>query len=158
VRLRRGEGTESCELDVPLFVGVFRDASLDEIHRTAEIARLDLVQLHGSEDEAFIRAVQLPVIKALNVGRALPNTTTSAQWLMFDSGGGTGRAFDWSLLAAYPRTKPFFLAGGITPDNVEAAIRTARPDAIDVSSGVESAPGIKDHHKLRALFERVRRP
>ncbi|HKR63723.1 MAG TPA: phosphoribosylanthranilate isomerase [Thermoanaerobaculia bacterium] len=138
-------------------VGVFRDHSLDDIHRIAEVAQLDIIQLHGNESEDFVRAIQLPVIKAVHVQDALPDTNTSADWILFDTGGGTGRRFDWSLLADYPRTKPFFLAGGITPDNVEAAIRRARPDAIDLSSGVESAPGIKDHRKLRELFERVQR-
>jgi phosphoribosylanthranilate isomerase len=75
---------------------------------------------------------------------------------MFDTGGGTGRAFDWTLLEQYDRTKPFFLAGGITPDNVDDALR-ARPHAIDLASGVERAPGIKDHDKLKRLFERVKR-
>src|SRR5438270_5922 len=80
-----------------------------------------------------------------------------AQWLLFDSGGGTGRRFDWSLLASYERRKPFLLAGGITPDNVAAAISFVRPDAIDVASGVESSPGIKDRAKIEKLIERVRR-
>ena len=70
-------------------------------------------------------------------------------------GGGTGRTFDWSLLARLPRSKPFFLAGGLTPDNVSDAIRAVRPDAIDVATGVESAPGVKDHAKLRKLFAKV---
>ncbi len=77
--------------------------------------------------------------------------------MLFDSeGGGTGRVFDWSLLANYPRTKPFLLAGGITPDNAALAISIVRPDGIDVSSGVESSPGIKDPEKLRLLLERVK--
>jgi phosphoribosylanthranilate isomerase len=141
----------------PLFVGVFRDESVDEVRRIAEIARLDIIQLHGSEDDDYARALSLPVIKAFKVGNALPDTTSNAPWLMFDTGGGTGRCFDWSLLASYPRTKPFFLAGGLTPDNVADAIRATRPDAVDVSTGVESAPGVKDHQKLREFFERVRK-
>ena len=71
--------------------------------------------------------------------------------------GGTGRRFDWSLLATYERSKPFFLSGGLTPDNVVAAVSMVRPDAIDVASGVEASPGIKDHDKVARLFERVRR-
>ncbi|PYQ49053.1 MAG: N-(5'-phosphoribosyl)anthranilate isomerase, partial [Acidobacteria bacterium] len=83
-------------------------------------------------------------------------------WILFDTYderrlGGTGRRFDWSLLTSYDRSKPFFLSGGITPDNVAAAISLVRPDAIDLSSGVESEPGIKDHNKVARLFERVRR-
>src|SRR5438874_750350 len=65
--------------------------------------------------------------------------------------------FDWSLLATYERNKPFFLSGGLDPDNVVAAITLVRPDAIDVSSGVESEPGVKDHAKLARLIERMRR-
>jgi len=140
----------------PNVVGVFRDQDLREIRRIAELVGLDTIQLHGSESDDDIRAIGMPVIKALRVEHALPDTNTSAEWLMFDSGGGTGRTFDWSLLANYPRTKPFFLAGGLNPDNVAEAIRTVNPDAIDLSSGVESAPGVKDHHKVRQLMERVK--
>jgi phosphoribosylanthranilate isomerase len=140
-----------------LRVGVFRDSPVAEIDRIAKRVRLDVIQLHGAEGEDLVRAVPLPVIKALKVDGAMPDTVTAADWLLFDSGGGTGRAFDWTLLAGYPRTKPFFLAGGITPENVTKAIRDACPDAIDLASGVESAPGIKDHRKLRDLFERAQR-
>ncbi|HEX2834352.1 MAG TPA: phosphoribosylanthranilate isomerase [Thermoanaerobaculia bacterium] len=137
-------------------VGVFRNAPLDEMERVAKVARLDLIQLHGHESEDDVRALALPVIKAFHVEDALPQTNTAAQYVMFDTGGGTGRRFDWTLLAEYDRARPFFLAGGITPDNVEDALR-ARPYAIDLSSGVERAPGIKDHHQLQRLFERVKR-
>ncbi|HEY0158654.1 MAG TPA: phosphoribosylanthranilate isomerase [Thermoanaerobaculia bacterium] len=137
----------------PKFVGVFAD-------ELTPVEGLDYVQLHGGETDDDVRAAGLPAIKALRVGDVLPDTTAhpSAAWLLFDTGGGTGRRFDWSLLAMYPRTQPFFLAGGLTPDNVGAAISLVRPDAIDLASGVESAPGVKDHRKLRTLFERVRKP
>ena len=140
----------------PKRVGVFRDESPAEIRRIAQLVNLDYVQLHGSETDDDIRAIGLPTIKALRVENELPDANTEAGWLMFDSGGGTGRVFDWSLLASYPRTKPFFLAGGLNPDNIEEAIRVVRPDAIDLSSGVESAPGVKDHDKIRKLMERLR--
>jgi phosphoribosylanthranilate isomerase len=145
----------------PHFVGVFRDASVDEMRKVAEIAGLDILQLHGSESEDTVRAVGKPVIKGVHISDTLPPTETSAEWLLFDTydakqSGGTGRRFDWSLLATYDRAKPFLLAGGITPDNVNEAIDAVHPDAIDLASGVESAPGIKDHEKLRKLFERVR--
>ena len=149
----------------PKFVGVFRDESLETIHRINHRARLDLIQFHGTESDEDIHDLGLPSVKAIRVGETLPDTNShpSADWLLFDTfdrsrDGGTGRAFDWSLLAIYPRTKPFFLAGGLGPDNIAAAISLVRPDAIDVSSGVESAPGIKDPDKLRTLFERVKRP
>lgn len=137
-------------------VGVFRNAAVAEILRIAEIARLDCIQLHGEEDEDVVRAMPLPVIRAYRVAQTLPAIETSARYVMFDSGGGTGRAFDWSLLDAYDGAKPFFLAGGITPDNARDALR-ARPFAIDVASGVERAPGIKDHEAMKRLFEGVKR-
>jgi phosphoribosylanthranilate isomerase len=141
----------------PQFVGVFRDATATDI---ANVQGLHYAQLHGTETDDDVRAAALPAIKALRVGDVLPDTTAhpSAAYLMFDTGGGTGRTFDWSLLALYPRTQPFFLAGGLTPDNVGAAISAVRPDAVDVSSGVEAAPGVKDHAKIKTFFERVRRP
>ncbi len=148
----------------PKLVGVFRDASADYIRDIARITGLDLVQLHGAESDEDIRAIGLPAIKTFRVGEALPNTTEhpAAEWFLFDTyeerrTGGTGRRFDWSLLAMYPRSKPFFLAGGLTPDNIAAAVSLVRPDAVDISSGVESEPGVKDHALLERLFERFRR-
>jgi phosphoribosylanthranilate isomerase len=150
----------------PKLVGVFRDASAEYIREIAALVGLDLVQLHGAETDEEIQSMGLPVIKTFRVGDALPDTTAhpSAEWFLFDTfeerrSGGTGRRFDWSLLAMYPRTKPFFLSGGLSPDNVAAAISLVRPDAIDVSSGVEDGePGVKDHAKVESLIQRVRRP
>jgi phosphoribosylanthranilate isomerase len=148
----------------PRIVGVFRDASIASIRETAAVTGLDLVQLHGTETDDDIAALGIPAVKSFRVGDALPDTTAvpSAAWLLFDTwderrAGGTGRRFDWSLLAMYPRTRPFFLAGGLAPDNIAAAISLVRPDAVDVSSGVEAEPGIKDPEKLRGFFDRVRR-
>lgn len=147
----------------PQFVGVFRDASAGYIEEIAALAHLDLAQLHGAETNDDIRALPVPAVKSFRIGDALPDTTAfpDAAWLLFDAyderhGGGTGRRFDWSLLALFPRTKPFLLAGGITPENVGAAISLVRPDAIDVASGVESEPGIKDEAKVYSLFQRIR--
>lgn len=148
----------------PKLVGVFVDESVENIQKIAKDVGLDFVQLHGTETQEDIEALALPAIKAYRVGAALPDTTScpAAEWLLFDTYqerriGGTGRRFDWSLLAMYPRSKPFILAGGLNADNVGAAVSLVRPDAIDVASGVESEPGIKDHEKLERLFERVRR-
>jgi phosphoribosylanthranilate isomerase len=150
--------------NAPKIVGVFQDASVDYINEIRNVVSLDVVQLHGSEGDAEIGALDIPAIKTLHVGDTLPDThaTPNAAWLLFDTfderrGGGTGRRFDWSLLATYERSKPFFLSGGLTPDNVVAAVSMVRPDAIDVASGVEASPGIKDHDKVARLFERVRR-
>ena len=148
----------------PRFVGVFHDASADYIREISSVAGLDLVQLHGSETDDDISALGIPAIKTLHVGQTLPRThdAPTAAWLLFDTyderrSGGTGKRFDWSLLATYERSKPFFLSGGLDPDNVVAAISLVRPDAIDVASGVEASPGVKDHAKVARLFERVRR-
>lgn len=155
----RGSGRSS------KIVGVFQDASADSIREIRSVVGLDLVQLHGSESEDDIRELGIPTIKTLHVGDTLPDThaTPAAAWLLFDTyderhAGGTGRRFDWSLLAMYERSKPFFLSGGLTPDNVIAAISLVRPDVIDVASGVEASPGVKDRAKVARLFERVRRP
>jgi phosphoribosylanthranilate isomerase len=151
--------------NAPKVVGVFQDASADYIREIHNVVFLDLVQLHGSESDDEIRDLGIPVIKTLHVKETLPDThvTPTAAWLLFDTfderrTGGTGRRFDWSLLATYERSKPFFLSGGLTPENVVAAVSLVRPDAIDVASGVEASPGIKDHEKVARLFERVRRP
>ncbi|MBV9067780.1 MAG: phosphoribosylanthranilate isomerase [Acidobacteria bacterium] len=148
----------------PKIVGVFQDASADYINAIRSVVSLDVAQLHGSEHDDDISVLDIPAIKVLHVGDTLPDThaTPHAAWLLFDTfgerrSGGTGRRFDWSLLAAYDRSKPFFLSGGLTPDNVAAAVSMVRPDAIDVASGVEASPGIKDHDKVARLFERVRR-
>ncbi len=149
---------------VAKFVGVFHDASADYMREIASLVGLDLFQLHGAQSDDEIRNLNTPVIKTLRVGETLPDThgTPSAAWLLFDTYderrvGGTGRRFDWSLMATYERNKPFFLSGGLNPENVVAAITLVRPDAIDVSSGVESEPGVKDHARLAKMFQRVRR-
>ena len=148
----------------PKIVGVFRDASKDYIRELQTLVGFDLAQLHGNETDDDIRDLGIASIKTLRVSEELPDVDASknAAWLLFDTYderrvGGTGRRFDWSLLKAFDRSKPFFLSGGITPDNVVAAVTLVRPDAIDLSSGVEAEPGIKDHDKVRRLFERVRR-
>lgn len=137
----------------PLLVGIFRNQRRDEVVEIAHFVGLDLVQLHGEETYTL----EIPTIKAFNVKDTLPEVKTDAGYVLFDSGGGTGRTFDWTLLTRYPRDKAFFLAGGITPDNAAEAIETTMPFAIDVASGVEHAPGIKDHDKLKRLFERIQR-
>lgn len=152
----------------PKVVGVFRNASHERMRDVASRATLDLLQLHGTESDDDIRtlggALGVPAIKTLHVGAALPDTTAhaNASWLLFDTyndrlAGGTGKRFDWSLLTQFERSKPFFLSGGITPENAAVAISTVRPDAIDLASGVESSPGVKDHAKIAQLFERVKR-
>jgi phosphoribosylanthranilate isomerase len=137
------------------FVGVFANQTREEIEAVAKHAALDVVQLHGDESAEQVAALRLPVIKAFRVGSELtePVGYGVAHWYLFDAKsdaalGGTGARFDWKL---------FFVAGGLTPANVAEAIAIALPFGVDVSSGVESAPGIKDHEKIRAFIDSVRR-
>jgi phosphoribosylanthranilate isomerase len=141
-------------------VGVFVNQPLDYVNGVASLVRLGAVQLHGDETPAFAVAVSRPVIKAVSVGgvdsRVWPASTT----LLLDvndpvARGGTGRIIDWTAAAGVAARRRILLAGGLTPDNVADAVARVRPFGIDVSSGVERAPGIKDHQRLRALFEAV---
>ncbi len=137
-------------------VGIFRDASIEEILETLHVVKLTAVQLHGSETDEFAATVALhaPVIRAISHGVALP----AADTLLIDNlEGGTGQTFDWNALeTASLRGRRWLLAGGLTPDNVSSAVRQLRPWGVDVSSGVESAPGIKDHIKITAFISAAR--
>jgi len=134
----------------------------------ADIARevgLSAVQLHGDEPPDTYRSLPVRVIKAVAVtgngsgdlAAAIPASAT----VLLDAHdpvkrGGTGRAIDWTVAAAVARRRPIILSGGLNADNVVGAVEAVRPYAIDVSSGVESAPGRKDAAKLRALFDVLR--
>lgn len=146
------------------------DALLDGI---AAQVKPDLLQLHGKETPARVSEVRkrtgIPVMKALPVAEAadldvVPTYAAVAEKILFDARppkdatrpGGHGRAFDWTLLAHVPRDKPIMLSGGLNPENVADAIRTVRPDAVDVSSGVEQSPGVKDAVKIAAFVNNAR--
>jgi phosphoribosylanthranilate isomerase len=142
-------------------VGVFVDQPVDDMRRIAEQAGLSAIQLHGREPAAVARRLLQPVIKAVAVTPAFVPESIDA-WpddvtVLLDAHdpvkrGGTGRTIDWSLAAAAAARRPVFLSGGLTPANVGDAIERVRPYGVDLSSGVESAPGVKDPAKLRALF------
>jgi len=144
-----------------LKVGVFVDAPAAEIARTVGEAGLDAVQLHGSESPDLVRGVEARVIKAVALGS--PDAEAQiAQWtgttLLLDAHdpvrhGGTGRVVDWDRAASLARLHEVILAGGLNPENVAEAVRRVRPAGIDVSSGVEQTPGVKDLVKLAALFD-----
>jgi phosphoribosylanthranilate isomerase len=142
-------------------VGVFVNQPLDYVSGVASLVRLGAVQLHGDETPAFASQLPAPVLKALpleTIGdrdlAAWPAETT----VLLDvhdpvKRGGTGRTIDWGAAAAIAARRRIVLAGGLTPDNVATAAARVRPFGIDVSSGVEASPGIKDHRRVRALFE-----
>jgi phosphoribosylanthranilate isomerase len=147
-------------------VGLFVDASVDRFSDIEEVCPTDMTQLHGDESEATVRACGPSLIKAV---RFDPSTIQRelARWDALDevdailvdgSAGGQGVAFDWAALAPLVPgvRKPIILAGGLTPDNVGAAIRAVRPYGVDVSSGVESEPGVKDRALMAAFCAAVR--
>jgi phosphoribosylanthranilate isomerase len=123
----------------------------------ASLVRLGAVQLHGDEPIAFAESLRQPVIRALTLGDRIDEWPARMRVLLDardpDRRGGTGRTIDWTAAAVVATSRPILLAGGITPENVAEAVARVRPFGIDVSSGVEHSPGIKDHNKIRALFE-----
>ncbi len=144
-----------------LKVGVFVDAPAAELARTVGEAGLDAVQLHGSESPDLVRGLEARVIKAVALGSPDADARI-AQWtgttLLLDAHdpvrhGGTGRVVDWDRASGLARRHEVILAGGLNPENVAEAVRRVRPAGIDVSSGVEQIPGVKDLGKLAALFD-----
>jgi phosphoribosylanthranilate isomerase len=155
---------------VPAFVSrvaLFKDATQQAIESVLENVEIDLIQFHGSESAAFCESFALPYIKALGMKGSehdasfLINgekTYASAKALLLDGhapgeAGGTGESFDWASIASVE--KPIILAGGLSAQNVKRAIAIVRPYAVDVSSGVERSPGIKDKEKIAAFMQQL---
>jgi phosphoribosylanthranilate isomerase len=147
--------------------GVFVNASLDEIAHAAEALHLTHVQLHGDEGPAFCsevaRRTGAKVIKAMRVASASDFQDLQrfhTDFHLLDTArrgayGGTGETWDWALASKRARTAPVILSGGLTADNVAAGIAAVEPYAVDVASGVEAAPGVKDPDALAAFFAAV---
>jgi phosphoribosylanthranilate isomerase len=146
-------------------VGVFVDAPADFVRRAIRECHLDLLQFHGEESPDYCLQFGLMSVKAIRVRdpeslRVLSQYQTDA-WLLdaysAATPGGTGETFNWDLAVEAGRFgRPLFLAGGLTPENVAKAIRKVQPYGVDVSSGVESAPGIKDPDKIRRFIAAAR--
>ena len=141
-------------------VGVFVDNPFDEVAELLDSGLIDLAQLHGNEDGGYIRRLQdtcgKPIIKAFKIETAddvKRAQDSPADFVLLDSGTGTGRSFDWSLIESFGRE--FFLAGGLDPENVREAIERCRPYAVDVSSGIET-DRVKDPEKMRDFASAVR--
>ncbi len=149
-------------------VAVFRNNDADEVRDVVKQVRPSLLQFHGDEDDAFCRSFGVPCIRAVPMGvsinenaMALQGRYPAAAAFLFDShgngvDGGSGRTFDWSRIP-HGMNKPVMLAGGLSPDNVFDAILATLPWGVDVVSGVEAAPGIKDGELMRKFVEEVRR-
>ena len=146
-------------------VGVFVDSELQEVKETMRACGLNLAQLHGSESPDFCQELFPRVIKSFRVEdesvlALLPQYKVSAYLLdSYDAAlrGGTGQSFDWGIAKKARHYGPIILSGGLTSANVRQAISLVRPYAVDVSSGVESKPGVKDHAKLRAFLETAKK-
>ena len=149
-------------------VGVFVNPTLDRVVEAVANANMSMVQLSGNEGASFCNEVArrtgVKVIKAIHVadsGDIRGAQAYRTDYHLFDTGktgawGGTGQPFDWELLQNHHSDIPSIVAGGLNPENVTEAIRITRPDAVDVASGVESEPGLKDHGKMASFFQAAR--
>lgn len=142
-------------------VGVFVDEDIDKVAGLVYDNIIDIPQLHGSESDEYIRTLQRltgkPVIRAFRIRSqqdAINALDSPADMILLDAGAGDGRAFDWSLIEKTDR--PYFLAGGLAPDNAAEAISRLHPYALDVSSGIET-DGHKDKNKMAAFMDAVRK-
>lgn len=149
-------------------VALFVDPTDDQLDHILTGIQLDMIQLHGNETPGRINEIKekykMPVIKAIRVASAqdlanLDGFESAADWLLFDAKpkradlpGGMGEHFDWTILQGRAFKKPWMLSGGLNVDNVAEALTMLKPDAVDISSGVESARGIKDPAKIRSFI------
>ena len=143
------------------WVGVFKNETIDQVCQIAEQLSLYAVQLHGDEDNQYIQLLRekLPkncqIWKALSISNTIPehNNPLVSRYIFDHGAGGTGKSFDWSLLAGQDLTN-VILAGGINPQNIKNALAT-NVIGVDLNSGIEISPGIKDKHKIQAVFEQI---
>ncbi|TNE70946.1 phosphoribosylanthranilate isomerase [bacterium] len=156
-------------LEGPKSVGVFVNEAIDEVNNSALIAGVHYVQLHGDESPEYCQLMEKEVIKAFRIKQGMGKSDIEAlikpyqdcvSYFLFDTYtdeafGGTGKTFDWSVLNELETTVPFFVAGGIGIDNLNDVINACNPFAVDVSSSLESEPGIKDFDKMADFFDVV---
>lgn len=144
-----------------LAVGVFVDERPETVEALLSDGIIDIAQLHGNEDAAYIEGLKArtgrPVIRAFRIAGAVDIAAAAespADYILLDSGAGTGKVFDWTLIQSVKR--PYFLAGGLDPDNIGQAVAKLRPFAVDVSSGIET-DGVKDSAKMASFVAAVRK-
>ena len=156
-------------------VGVVADMDVEEVAQIAAYCNLDVIQLHGAESPEYcakllgkipakiIKSIPVPVdIDAVALQDRIATYEAYVQAFLFDTAfggvfGGSGRTFNWRLLQELKIKKPWLLAGGLNPDNVGEALQIVKPYGVDVSNGVETAPGIKDYTRIEAFIQSVRR-
>ena len=145
-------------------VGVFVNQNIEEINEYAHISGIDTIQLHGDETPGFCGGLTYRLIKAVR-GKDAVNIAEVELYpvraILFDKHsdelyGGSGSSFDWDLLKGLEISKKVILSGGLTPENVSFAVRSVKPYGVDVSSGVEDAPGKKNHTKMKKFIKAVR--
>ena len=146
-------------------VGLFMDASEETVREALKAVPLTLLQFHGDEKPEFCDQFDVPYIKVLKMREnvnvvAFAQEYPNAAGILLDTyskaGGGSGQTFDWNLIPE-DMPLPLILAGGLNPDNVASAVETVKPYAVDVSSGIESEPAIKDHKKIEQFIKEVQR-
>jgi len=146
-------------------VGLFMNAAAEEIREALKVVPINLLQFHGDETAQFCDQFEMPYIKVLRMrenvnvvayAQDYPNAAGILLDTYHEKGGGSGETFDWSLIPD-DMPLPLILAGGLNPDNVASAVETVKPYAVDVSSGVESEPAIKDHQKIEQFIKEVQR-
>ena len=146
-------------------VGLFMDAPAEKVREALKVVPLNLLQFHGDESREFCEQFDMPYIKVLKMREnvnvvAFAQEYPSASGILLDTfskvGGGSGQTFDWSLIPE-DVPLPLILAGGLNPENVASAVETVKPYAVDVSSGVESEPAVKDHNKIEQFIKEVLR-
>lgn len=161
-------GARQIIAELPPFVtavGLFVNETPERIRQVADFCGLDIVQLHGDEGPADCASAPRRVVKALRVKETASldgHAAYAVSALLLDAWvagayGGTGERFNWELAAAVARQRPVILAGGLTAENVAAAVRTVRPYGVDVSSGVEASPGRKDPAKVAAFIRNAKK-
>ncbi len=169
VSVKQGTQLRSIVPDLRM-VGLFVAPDNALVESAAKYAGLDILQLHGEESPARVaeirRIARKPVMKAVRIAgpgdiAQIASYERVADWILCDAKidgtyGGSGQAFDWQLLRDYKFTKPWMLAGGLNAENVGAALAVLKPDVVDVSTGVEDAPGQKDACKIRTFVDSVR--
>lgn len=158
-------------IEGPRTVGVFVNQPLDDVNMIARETGVDLIQLHGNESPDYCRLIEKPIIKAFHVdadkssdelNKEIEPYVDLIEYLLFDTRskskwGGTGQTFEWDILKEISIDIPIFLSGGLKRANVLQACERVRPFAVDLSSGVEKAPGIKDFDKIEAFFDEMRK-
>lgn len=146
-------------------VGLFMDATEATVREALKVVPLNLLQFHGDESPEFCEQFDMPYIKVLRMREnvnvvAFAQEYSNAAGILLDTytkeGGGSGQTFDWNLIPDNVPL-PLILAGGLNPENVALAVETVKPYAVDVSSGVESEPSIKDHKKIEQFIKEVQR-